>query len=263
MEAEEQSGERRRRRRRSRRRHRGEEAAAAERPTISIRTLGLALVVVLLLAAGVWYYFKVTSPTERKLAEMRAMPLVGSVVADDPGAADRLRKAIEEEARQPTTEGLSRPMLAISEMRRDFIAPALRSADDGFLLATMAARVELLQHLLKTNTKACREFSLGGIQDVAKLDAEGQRLYGKVQTAIEAAYRNGRTGGKTQTMPTIQEIGEMLIEVGFQKPDFDKLNSFGSLSNQVSCTIQLKLDEVPSKLPPEKRGAYARYVLGN
>ncbi len=263
MDEEEQSGERRRRRRRSRRRHRGEEAPAAERPTISIWALAVALVAVLLVGAGVWYYLRVTSPTERRLAEMRAMPLVGSVVADDPAAADRLRKAIEEEARQPTTDGLSRPMLAVSEMRRDFIAPALRSADDGPLLATMAARVELLQHLLKTNVKACREFSLGGIQEVAKLDAEGQRLYGKVQSTIEAAYRNGRTGGKTQPMATLQEIGQMLIDVGFQKPDFDKLNSFGSLSNQVSCTIQLKLDEVPSKLPPEKRGAYARYVLGN
>ena len=64
-------------------------------------------------------------------------------------------------------------------------------------------------------------------------------------------------------MPTRPEILDMLREAGFQKVDFDRLNTFATLSNDTACEIELKVDQVPPKLPAAKRGAFARFVLNN
>ena len=253
-----ESGERRRRRQR----------VPVQRPEIKLRTLlvgasvlaGLAVVI----AGGTWWYNRAYSPAALALAEMRSLPLVGLVIADESSVVNRLREAIAEEAANPTTQGPTRPMLIVNGLRQEFIAPAVRRADDATLLAAMTARAELIQNLRTTNTAACREFSLGGIKDVEKLDAKGQELYKKLIAAMEAAYRSGRARKDANpAVPNLQAMGAMLQEAGFTKPDFDKLNSFGSLSNDVSCDIELKLNQVPAKLPPDKRGAYARYILGN
>ncbi len=249
---------------RRRRRHR----EPVQRPEIKLHTLlvgaGVVVGLAIAIAGGTWWYNRTYSPAALALAEMRSLPLVGLVIADESSVVNRLREAIAEEATNPTTQGPTRPMLIVNGLRQEFIAPAVRRADDATLLAAMAARAELVQHLRATNTAACREFSLGGIKDVAKLDAKGQELYKKLVAAMEAAYRSGhaRKDGNP-TMPNLQAMGTMLQEAGFTKPDFDKLNSFGSLSNDVSCDVELKLNQVPAKLPPDKRGAYARYILGN
>jgi hypothetical protein len=252
------SGERRRRRQR----------APVQRPEIRLRTLligaGVLVGLALAIAGGTWWYNRTYSPAALALAEMRNLPLVGLVIADESSVVDRLRDAIAEETANPTTQGPTRQMLIVNGLRQEFIAPAVRRADDAILLAAMAARAELIQHLRATNTAACREFSLGGIKDVEKLDAKGQELYRKLIAAMEAAYRSGRARKDSNpAVPNLQAMGTMLQEAGFTKPDFDKLNSFGSLSNDVSCDIELKLNQVPAKLPPDKRGGYARYILGN
>jgi hypothetical protein len=232
------------------------------------RTLVMAgiagLVVVLATVWGGQKLLKSFSPTERALADLRAMPLVGLLVAEVPGAEDRLRKAIEEEQRQPTTSGPPRPLVVIGELRRDVIAPALRAADDASAIAAMATRAELVAHLQKTDLPACREFSMGGIQNVDKLDAEGQRLFNKVLKSIETAFRSSRSnGGESLPVPSPPQVGEMLREAGFQKSDFDKLNSFATLSDAVSCEIELKVNQVPPKLPADKQGPFSRFVIAN
>lgn len=249
-------------------RHRRRQRAPVQRPEIKLRTLlvgaGVLVGLAVVIAGGAWWYNRTYSPAALALAEMRNLPLVGLVIADESSVVDRLREAIAEEAANPTTQGPTRQMLIVNGLRQEFIAPAVRRADDATLLAAMAARAELIQHLRATNTAACREFSLGGIKDVEKLDAKGQELYKKLITAMEAAYRNGRARKDSNpVVPNLQTMGAMLQEAGFTKPDFDKLNSFGSLSNDVSCDIELKLNQVPTKLPPDKRGPYARYILGN
>ena len=47
------------------------------------------------------------------------------------------------------------------------------------------------------------------------------------------------------------------------EPDYDKLNSFATLSNDITCYIVLKVNRLPEQLKPEQRGPYARYILGN
>jgi hypothetical protein len=220
-------------------------------------------VVVLLFAAGGWYYFSTGSPDANALAELRALPLVGAMMTDNPAAEARMKAAIQEELANPTQGGTTRPRALIADLRRKYVLPALRGADDASVVAAVAARAALASYLQKANPPACREFAAGGIQQPDRLDGEGQRLFRNVLQALETAYRNGRAGGKAMPMASRAEILDMLREAGFQKIDFDRLNAFASLSNDIACDIELKVDQVPPKLPADKRGAFARFVLNN
>lgn len=231
------------------------------RPLVLAAIAGLIIIV---LAVGGYLAMKWFSPTERLMGELRATPLVGVMIAEFPDAAKELRQAIEEEQREPTTQGPPRPVVVVAELRRAHIVPVLRNADDATAIAAVAARAALVAHLQKTNLPACREFALGGISRVDRLDAEGQRLFNAVLQSLEAAFRSGRANAdKPQVFPTGPQVGELLREAGFQKSDFDKLNSFATLSNEVSCEIELKVDLVPGKLPAGKRGPFSRAVIAN
>ena len=221
----------------------------------------IVVTVVALVVASVGYYlYERFSPTGEAMAELRDMPLVGLAISDHPEVEPRLRKAIEEEDANPTMDGTTRPLLVVSELRRELLAPALRGADDASAVTAMAARVALVSYLQKADPPACREFSMGGIAHVDRLNAEGQRLFRDLLTAMEAAYRSGRKATPPR-MLSRPEMGGLLQQAGFTKPDFDKLNNFSSLSNDVSCEIELKIDSVPPKLPPESRGAFARFII--
>ena len=252
----EQRPHRRRRHRRSRRRRPEPEGNRL------VAAIVVGIVVVLFAMAG-WYYFKGTSRTETALAEMRALPLVGALMADKPEAEARLKAAVEQEINNPSTDGTTRPLVLIADLRRQYVLPAIRSADDASATAAVAARASLAAYLRKANPPACREFAAGGIQRPDRLDGEGQRLFRNVLQALETAYRNGRASGKPVPMPTRAEILDMLRDAGFQKVDFDRLNAFATLSNDIACEIELKVDQVPPKLPADKRGPFARFVLNN
>jgi hypothetical protein len=219
-------------------------------------------IVVLLFAAGGWYYFAANSPTEKALAELRSLPLIGAMMADYPEAEARL-KTIREELASPSQGGTARPPNAIADLRRQYILPALRASDDASALAAVAARAQLASYLQKANPVACHEFAAGGIRQPDRLDDQGQRLFREVLKAIETAYRQGRASGKPMPMPGRTEVLDLLRQAGFEKIDFDRLNSFATLSNDIACDIEIKVDQVPPKLPADKRGPFARFVLNN
>jgi hypothetical protein len=220
-------------------------------------------ITVLLFAIGGWYYFKANSQAETAFAELRGLPLVGALMADNPQAEARLRAAIEEELASPSQSGMNRPMALIADLRRQYVLPALRTCDDATALAAVAARAALAAYLQKADPRACREFAAGGIQRPDQLDSEGQRLFRNVLAALEAAYRSGRASNKPQPMPARLEIIDQLRQAGFRQIDFDRLNSFATLSNDVACEIELKVDQAPAMLPADKRAAFARFVLNN
>jgi len=220
-------------------------------------------IAIIVLVGGGWYYNSRDTSGERALAELRALPLIGAVMADNPGAEARLRTAIEEELRKPSQDGTTRPLAMIADLRRQYILPALRSADDASAIAAVAARAALAGYLQRVNPAACREFAAGGIQRPDQLDSEGQRLFRNVLQAVEAAYRSGRAAGKATQTQSREDILDMLRQAGFEKIDFDRLNAFATLSNDVACQVELKVDQVPAKLAPDKRGAFARFVLNN
>lgn len=226
---------------------------------------GLLTAVILLALVGTgWALIRGRSPVDSTLDTIRRMPLIGLVVADDPDVESRMRAAIEEEARNPTTlGGLSRPYALVADLRRHYVLPALRAADDATAVAAVAARAALVRHLRRVDVAACRGFSVGALQRPDSLDPEGRRLFGLWQQAVEAAYRSGKATAQPRPLPTRPEIVELLKQAGFQKVDFDRLNAFRHLSNEASCDIELLVDSVPPSLPADKQGPFARYMLTN
>jgi len=223
----------------------------------------IVVTVVALLVAGTGYYlYERFSPVGQAMAELRDTPLVGLAISDHPEVEPRLRKAIKDEQINPTLEGPTRPLVVVSELRRELLAPTLRGADDATATAAMAARVAIVTYLQKADPAACREFATGGIAHVDRLDAEAQRLFRDLLTAMEAAYRSGR---KAPTPPprimNRQEMNVLLQRAGFTKADFDKLANFGTLSNAVSCEVELKIDSAPMRIEPEWRGPFARFII--
>ena len=120
-----------------------------------------------------------------------------------------------------------------------------------------------MRHLRRADVAACRSFSVGSLQRPNSLDPEGRRLFGLWQQAVEIAYRSGKAGGQPRPLPTRPELVELLKQAGFRKIDFDRLNAFQHLSNEVSCDVELMVNSVPPSLPTDKRGPFARYVLTN
>lgn len=199
--------------------------------------------------------------TDRAMAQLRAQPLVGVVLADNPAIEARVRAAVEQDQRDPQTT--PRAFLAISEIRRTIVGPTLSAADDASALAVMKARTDLVDHLEKTDLAACRQFSGDGIRDVNKLDGEGQKLFRAMLTAMEAAYRSGKANGGKGKPATSQEFAAMLQSAGFTPDDFAKFSRIATLKDDELCALELRIDDAPGKLPEDKRGPFARFVIAH
>ena len=226
--------------------------------------IGLLTVVVLAaIVGGGWTLIRGKSPIDRALDDVRRLALIGAVMDDNPGAEDRMRKAIEAELNSPTPAGLSRPFSVVADLRRQYIVPALRAADDASALAALGARADFVRYLRRADTAACRQFALGTLQRPDLLESEGRQLFGEYQQALQVAYRNGKAAGKPQPLLTRDELTAALKQAGFTKMDFNRLQGFQTLSNEVSCDVEIKVDAAAALLPTEMRGPYARYVLTN
>jgi hypothetical protein len=202
------------------------------------------------------------SATDQAMAALRAQPLMGLVMADNPAIEARLRATVEEDLRQPQT-GPSRSFLAITEIRRTVVGPTLAAADDAAALTVMTARTDLVGYLQKTDLAACRQFANEGIHDINKLDGEGQRRFRAMLTAMEAAYRNGKANGGKSKAPSNEEFAAMLKSAGFTPDDFAKFTQTATLPDAELCTLEFRIDDAPSKLPEDKRGAFARFVIAH
>jgi len=227
-----------------------------------------AFVVVLLavcagLAFGVKVYVKPISEIDRALAELQATPLVGLAMKDNPEAAGVIRAAMEDDLRKPVAPGVpTRAFYAVGELSRDHIRPMLSAADDGVVIAVMTARYALVRHMRGVAPDKCRDFAMSTIQRIDSFDPESQGLFSTYLAAMETAYRNGRAaGGKPRPMPTAAEMVTMLGLTGFTQDDLNALNRFASLSAEQACDIEVKIDGALSRLPPEQRAPFSRFVL--
>jgi hypothetical protein len=228
-------------------------------------TIALVLVAgVIAVALVVWAvrFFTGDAGTEQAIATYRAQPLVGQVLADNPAIAAELRSAIEEDQRHPQT-GQSRVFDTIAKLRKTIIAPTVAAADDATALAVMKARVALVSYLQKHDIVACRQFAAAGIQDITRLDEEGQQLFRATLTAMEAAYRNGKANGGKGSLPSAEEFHAMLETAGFTDDDFTRLRDSATLKDADFCALELRIDEAPDKLPDDKRGPFARFVIAH
>lgn len=221
----------------------------------------LTLVTLVAIVGSGWALVRGKSPVERTLDDIRRLPLVAAAMDDNPGAESRMRKAIEEELRSPTRAGLSRPFSVVADLRRQYIVPALRAADDASALAALSARADFVRYLRRADPAACRQFALGNLQRPDLLQSEGRQLFGEYTRALQRAYRNGKTADRPQPFPARDELTAALQQAGFTRMDFDRLQGFQTLSNEVSCDVEIKVDAATERLPAPMRGPYARYVL--
>ena len=205
-----------------------------------------------------------TELVDQAVSEARALPLVGLVLDDVPDAEARLRKALSEELRSPTTQGPPRPLALMTELRATQIVPALKATDAADAQAVLAARLALMRHLKSVDPATCRELVLIGIQRGEKLDATAQKLMRDMLAAMEKAYRAGRAALKASTAPPPAlgdaDVTAVLGEAGLTPADFEKLRTLQRLSNEEACDLGIKLNEAPVKLPADKAGALARYL---
>lgn len=228
-----------------------------------ITTALLTVVSLVAIVGGGWALVRGKSPVDRALDDIRRLPLIATAMDDNSGAGSRMRKAIEEELRSPTRSGLSRPFSVVADLRRQYIVPALRAADDASALAAVGARADFARYLRRADAAACRQFALGNLQRPDLLQPEGRQLFGEYIQALQAAYRNGKAADKPQPQLTRDELIAALRQVGFTKMDFDRLQGFQALSNEVSCDVEIKVDAAIERLPAPLRGPYARYVLSS
>jgi len=238
--------------------------APGRRPLV--RYVGIALLVVAGAALATWAALKLgggPGPVEQAIEDVRRLPLIGPVMADNPAVENRLRAAIEEEIRSPTLNGPSRPFQLVTELRREYIVPALRGTDDASALAALAARGDFARYLRKADPAACRQFAMGSLQRPDLLDDEGKRLFEIVLATLEAAWRYGKLAGRPQPVLTREELTASLQQAGFGADDFERMNSLPKQTNEAVCDIELKLDSVPARLPPDQRGAFARGILSH
>jgi hypothetical protein len=202
---------------------------------------------------------------DQAMASARALPLVGLVLDDVPGSEGRLREALKEEIRRPTTQGPSRPLALMNELRTNHVLPALKATDEASAAAAIAARAALLKHLRQTDLVICKEFAVTGIQRGDRLDTTGQKLLRDMLATLEKAYRSGRSARTASAaappVASDAEVRALLAEAGFQSADFDKLARIARLPDVDACELALKFNDAPSKLPADKRGPLMRYLL--
>lgn len=203
------------------------------------------------------------SPVEQVMTNLRATPLIGQAIKDNPEAEKAIREAMLEDKREPVAPGVpARAFYAVGAVSRDYIRPMLAAADDASVIAVMAARFALATQLRKDDPQSCRDFAMNGVQPLNQFTPEGRALFTDFLAKMEAAYRSGRSNtGKPQPMATPPEMIQMLTGTGFTNDDLEALNRFAALPSLRACDIDLKIDGAPPKLPADKQGAFARFVL--
>jgi hypothetical protein len=227
----------------------------------------IAIIAILLVVAGglaltIKFESVPLSPLEQTIANLRATPLIGQAIKDNPDAEKAIRTAMAEDQREPVAPGVPpRAFYAVGAVSRDYIRPMLAAADDASVIAVMAARFALAQRLRGDDPQACRDFAMNGVQRVDRLTPEGQKLFSDFLLKMETAYRSGRSaGGKPQPMLAPPEVVQLLGQTGFTNDDFEALNRYAALPSLRACDIDLKIDGAVPKLPADKQGAFGRFV---
>lgn len=205
---------------------------------------------------------------EEALQVVREAPLIGLVLKENAAVEARFRQAIEAELKDPAKNGPQQTFVVGGEVRRDFIMPALRNADDAAALGAISAMHAFVKYLQGTNVVLCKEFGLVGIRQPNRLDSNGGALFRRALTAQEEAYLNGRarapittTTTTTQQQTTSQDAIRLLTDAGFTAGDFDTLAALARSSDADGCAITVKLYAAPALLPPQSGGILARYLL--
>jgi hypothetical protein len=198
---------------------------------------------------------------DRAVEEARQWPLINVVVSDHPELDAQLRAAIEDDLRHPDRQGPKSSQRLGMEIRQRYVAPALRKADDAASLAAIGATEKLLEHLETVDAAQCRDAGVSGIQDPARLDAEGRALFKQSLSMQESAYRSGSTAATEPKALTETEVASLLKKAGYSQADFDQLIKLLALPTAEACAASVKLYGAPALLPTAEGAQVARWLL--
>lgn len=238
-------------------------------PRAPSRGLRVGIVAVLAVAAGVGTHFLMLHLEARRwpgldpeptIASLKQTPLIRLVIADVPGTEELIRSALFEDVRYPIRHGPTRAFALMGRLRAEYIVPAFGAADDKAALDGIAARAALLRHLQARDLALCRQFAVQGLQDIGKLDAEGQRLFQATLTAMEEAYRSGR--GRSDK-PALDAAGvkAALAEAGLAPGDFADMERLAELGASETCALATRINTAPTQVSADKAGPLARHLL--
>ena len=200
-----------------------------------------------------------TDVIDRAVQETKGYPMVRLVVAENPSLDAKIRAAVDYDLRHPNAPGPKAMTRFGTEIRAQYIAPALRNADDAVALSAVASLQKLLVHLQAVDPPLCHEYGLRGL-DATRLDAEGLDLLRKSLAVQEEAYRNGKTAAPKQPIRD-QDVAPLLQSSGYTPSDLEQLSKSDKASAQQGCAITLKLYSAPPRLPPAQGGQLARWLL--
>jgi hypothetical protein len=187
------------------------------------------------------------------------MPLVGMVIAENPALEEKLRAAIADELKNPGQVPSPGARFGV-EVRQRYIVPALLAADDDSAMKATDGMQALAKYLQTRDPDLCRELGLAGLQNAARLDADGKILLRQALALQEQAYRNGKGGSSRPALKT-GEVGAVLGEAGYTDRDLGQLNTFEKLSTADGCAATVKLYGAPRALPAARGGTLARWLL--
>ncbi|MBN8944746.1 MAG: hypothetical protein J0H01_34895 [Rhizobiales bacterium] len=122
------------------------------------------------------------------IATIKALPLLGAIIQDEPEAETALRLALAMD--RPPYYNRSQDVLRA--LRTDYAVPALRAADDEALLALWARTSDLVQHLSAASPSLCRDLAFDAAPNRNGLEPRTRQLYEAMMRASEAAYHNGK-----------------------------------------------------------------------
>ena len=196
---------------------------------------------------------------DRAMQVTRETPLIRVVLAENPALEPKLRAAAEEEVRHPSKRPLPSLLFGM-EVRRQYIIPTLRNADDASAIGAVKAMEVLVKYLQSTDLQMCRDFGVSGIQDPGRLDGRARELLQKALAAQEEAYRTGKTGPPQPALGDNQFF-DLLVSAGYKDEDLERLSKAAKLGTREACDAAVKLYSTPAALPPAKGGALARWLL--
>ncbi len=161
------------------------------------------------------------------------MPLLNVILKDNPSDATELRQASRIDHVNGTIPTQARAA-AVTIIQKRF-PETVFGASDVLVLDAWKAKLELIEHLGKSDLKMCRELASIGIQDESKLDAEGTRYFLQAMRSLENIYAEGKSSTNRQEELNETGIKESIKTLELSPETARVLLSMDAHSEQEVC----------------------------
>lgn len=200
------------------------------------------------------------SSIDAAMREFSEMKLIGAILRTESGAHGRLQEAL---SHADEDGDFSRVRALIIEMRAEYLAPSVYSANDELIFEAWDRKIDFLLYHRYTSTHICSEFFMEGLNDLSILDQNGQELFRDLMEILEEIYINGRGLPPKDRELDDQDFDDLNEIIEFSEEDWLLLTS-PDTSDDLRCDTGLRfLEAVRTKLHPDSQPLVMRFVLAN